>query len=64
MWMLARAIKTAGSAQRAAIKNGLAKVARQGFDGSEGKLTFNGNQLEVPGILVGWNGTQEFVVHQ
>lgn len=64
MWMLARAIKTAGSAQREAIKNGLAKVAKQGFDGSEGKLTFSGNQLEVPGTLVGWDGTQEIVVHQ
>ena len=62
-WMLARGIKAAGSAQRAAIAAGLAKVAKQGFGGAEGQLTFDGNQLVVPGILVGWNGTDEILEH-
>jgi branched-chain amino acid transport system substrate-binding protein len=62
-WMLARAIKEAGSAQRTAIQAGLAAVAKQGFGGAEGQLTFDGNQLQVPGILVGWNGTDEILEH-
>jgi branched-chain amino acid transport system substrate-binding protein len=62
-WMLARGIKAAGSAQRAAIAAGLATVAKQGFGGAEGQLTFDGNQLVVPGILVGWNGTDEILEH-
>ena len=62
-WMLARAIKEAGSAQRTAIQAGLAAVAKHGFGGAEGQLTFDGNQLQVPGTLVGWNGTDEILEH-
>jgi len=61
-WMIARAVKAAGSAQRDAIKTGLATVAGQGFDGAEGKLTFTSNDLKVSGILVGWNGSAEYLV--
>ena len=61
-WMIARAIKAAGSGNRQAIKNGLATVAATGFDGAEGRLKFSGNELVLPGVLVGWNGTKEFAV--
>lgn len=61
-WFLARAIKQAGSDDRAKIQQGLAQVARTGFDGAEGRLTFEGNDLRVPGALAGWDGTKEILV--
>ena len=40
MWFLARAIAEADSADRAAIIEGLAAIADEGFDGAEGSVTF------------------------
>jgi branched-chain amino acid transport system substrate-binding protein len=62
MWFLARGIKQANSADRAKIQAGLAAVAKQGFDGAMGKLTFDGNDVRVPGSLATWNGSAEGVV--
>ena len=62
MWFLARGIKAAGSADRTAIQGALAGVAKSGFDGAMGKLTFDGNDLRVTGVLATWNGTGETVV--
>lgn len=61
-WFLARGIKEAGSADRSKIQQGLAKVAAAGFEGAEGKLTFEGNDLRVQGVLAGWDGTKEILV--
>jgi branched-chain amino acid transport system substrate-binding protein len=61
-WWLARGIKNVGSADRVNIQKGLAAVAKQGFDGAMGKLTFEGNDLRVPGALVQWDGTKEILL--
>lgn len=58
-WLLARGIKAAGSADRSAIQAGLAKVTKAGFTGAMGAITFNGNDMRVPGVLAQWDGTQE-----
>ena len=36
VWLLARGIKEANSADRVAIREGIAKVAAEGFDGAQG----------------------------
>jgi branched-chain amino acid transport system substrate-binding protein len=61
-WWLARGIKNTGSADRTSIQKGLAAVAKTGFDGAMGKLTFEGNDLRVPGALVQWDGTKEILL--
>jgi branched-chain amino acid transport system substrate-binding protein len=61
-WWLARGIKSVGSAERVDIQKGVAAVAKQGFDGAMGKLTFEGNDLRVPGALVQWDGTKEILL--
>ena len=62
VWWIARAIKASGSATREGIKDGLKKVAAEGFEGVRGTLTFEGNDLRVPGVLVQWDGTKEVLV--
>lgn len=62
MWWLARAIKASGSASREGIKRGLQQVANEGFRGVMGELTFAGNDMRVPGVLVRWNGKSEELV--
>jgi len=61
-WFIARGLKAAGSADRTAVQKGLSTVAKQGFDGAEGTLTFDGTDLRVKGVLAQWNGTGETVV--
>ena len=62
MWFLARAIAEADSADRAAIKDGLAAIADEGFDGAQGAVTFEDGDARVPGVLVRWDGSKETVV--
>jgi branched-chain amino acid transport system substrate-binding protein len=62
MWFLARAIAEADSADRAAIKDGLAAIADEGFDGAQGHVTFEDGDARVPGVLVRWDGSKEVVV--
>jgi branched-chain amino acid transport system substrate-binding protein len=61
-WWLARAIKKQESADRADIQKGLAAVAKEGFEGAMGKLTFEGNDLRVKGVTVQWDGSKEVIV--
>jgi branched-chain amino acid transport system substrate-binding protein len=62
-WWLARAIKAAGGATPADIQAGLADIAKTGFTGVEGDLTFDGNDERIKSpIVVVWNGTSETVV--
>jgi branched-chain amino acid transport system substrate-binding protein len=61
MWFLARAIAEADSADRAAIKDGLAAIAEEGFDGAQGAVTFEDGDARVPGVLVRWDGSKEVV---
>lgn len=62
MWFLARGIAEADSTDRAAIQQGLATVAGEGFDGAQGEITFDGNDARVPGVLVRWDGSAEVPV--
>ncbi|HVW43939.1 MAG TPA: ABC transporter substrate-binding protein [Amycolatopsis sp.] len=59
VWLAARAIKQAGSADRAKILQGLQTVAQQGFDGALGKITFQNRQEVTPGVLVEIRGGAE-----
>lgn len=62
-WFLARAIKAAKSGSRSDIQAALQHLAKTGFDGAQGKLSFTSdNDLVVPGVLVKWNGTAEELV--
>lgn len=58
-WFIARAIKEAGSADREAIHKAMAVVAKKGFDGAMGKLTFEGTDLRVSGTMAQWTGSGE-----
>jgi branched-chain amino acid transport system substrate-binding protein len=62
LWWIARAIKASGSATREAIRQGLQYVAREGFEGAMGKLTFEGNDMRVRGTLVRWTGSAEVLL--
>lgn len=59
MWWLARAIKASGSATREGIQKGLAMVAQTTYDGAPGTVKFKGNNINVNGVLVQWDGTNE-----
>lgn len=62
MWWLARGIKASGDSSREGIQKGMAQVASEGFDGVMGALTFEGNDVRVPGLLVEWDGSEEHLV--
>ena len=64
-WFLAKSIKQAGSADRAAIKDAMAVVAKEKFDGALGTgLTWQDRDLQVPGVVVKWNGTGEDLLYE
>jgi branched-chain amino acid transport system substrate-binding protein len=64
-WFLAKSIKQAGSADRAAIKDAMAVVAKEKFDGALGTgLTWKDRDLQVPGVVVRWNGTGEDLLYE
>lgn len=62
VWWVARAIQASGDSSRQGIRDGLAQVAQEGFAGAMGELTFEGNDMRVPGVLVRWDGEQELIV--
>jgi branched-chain amino acid transport system substrate-binding protein len=58
-WWLARAIKAENSASRAGIQAGLIKIAEQGMVsalGAQMKFVNGGRDIQVPGVVVQWNG--------
>ena len=64
-WFLAKSIKQAGSADRPAIKDAMAVVAKEKFDGALGTgLTWQDRDLQVPGVVVRWNGTGEDLLYE
>jgi branched-chain amino acid transport system substrate-binding protein len=64
-WFLAKSIKQAGSAERAAIKDAMAVVAKEKFDGALGTgLTWKDRDLQVPGVMIKWNGTGEDLLYE
>lgn len=62
MWWLAHGIEASGDSSREGIRQGMQEVAEQGFEGVMGDLTFEGNDLRVPGVLVKWDGSDEHVI--
>lgn len=54
VWFAARAIKAAGTADRAAVRDGLEQVASEGFDGALGPIEFEGRDARVEGVLLEW----------
>ena len=62
VYWLARALERAGSVEPQAVQEGLAAVAEEGFTGTQGELTFEGNDLRVPGVLVQWDGSDEILL--
>jgi branched-chain amino acid transport system substrate-binding protein len=64
-WFLAKSIKQAGSADRAKIKDAMAVVAQQKFDGALGSgLIWKDRDLHVPGAVVRWNGEKEDLLYE
>jgi branched-chain amino acid transport system substrate-binding protein len=60
MWFLAKSLKAADSADRAALQDGMDKVAAEPFTGALGEnLVFKDRDLAVPGVVVRWDGTKE-----
>ena len=59
IWWIARGIKASGDSSREGIQKGLALVAKKGFHGAMGQLSFQGNDMRVPGVMVQWNGGKE-----
>jgi branched-chain amino acid transport system substrate-binding protein len=62
VWWIARAIKASGDSSREGIRDGLEKIGREGFTGAMGKITFEGNDMRVPGVLARWDGTKETII--
>jgi branched-chain amino acid transport system substrate-binding protein len=63
-WFLARAIKEAGSADRAAIKDGMAAIAKEPFTGALGEdLEWKDQTIQVGGAAVEWDGTTDKLLY-
>jgi len=63
-WFLARAIKEAGSAERADIAEGMAAVAAEPFTGALGEdLEWKDRTIQVPGAAVEWTGTESKLLY-
>ena len=61
---LARAIKEAGSAERADIIEGMAAVAEEPWTGALGEdLTWEDNTIQVAGAAVEWTGTESKLLY-
>lgn len=57
MWLV-KALTTENCATREAIRDGLIKVANEGFEGAQGTLTFaDGHDARTVATLVQWDGT-------
>lgn len=59
MWWIARAIKESDDSSREGIRDGLEKVAAEGYTGAMGVVTFDGNDARIPGTLVRWDAGAE-----
>jgi branched-chain amino acid transport system substrate-binding protein len=59
VWFAARALKLADSANRSKVLAALQSVAKTGFEGAVGKVTFKNRIEQVPGVLVEWENGKE-----
>lgn len=62
VWWIARGIEASGDSSREGIQKGLDQVAKDGFTGAMGDLSFEGRDMRVEGVLVEWDGSREVVV--
>jgi branched-chain amino acid transport system substrate-binding protein len=62
VWWVAHAIRASGDSSREGIRDGLERIAAKGFTGAMGDVTFEGNDMRVPGVLVRWDGEREVIV--
>jgi branched-chain amino acid transport system substrate-binding protein len=62
MWLFARGLKQAGSADRDKVRAGIEKVTQQGFDGAQGPLKFENRDIRAPGVLIEITGGKETVI--
>jgi branched-chain amino acid transport system substrate-binding protein len=56
VWFAARAIKAAGTADREKVRAAMEALTKKGFDGAVGRITFDGHDARVAGILNLWSG--------
>jgi branched-chain amino acid transport system substrate-binding protein len=59
VWFAARALKLADSTNRSKVLAALQSVAKTGFEGAVGKVTFENRIEQVPGVLVEWENGKE-----
>ena len=64
-WFLARALKEAGSADRESIKDALATVAADSYDGALGEgVTFEDQTVVVPGVVIEYSTAGEELLYE
>lgn len=62
VYLIANAIKAACSTDREAVRAEIAAQTSTGFTGAMGNLSFEGNDLRLPGKIVMWDGEAEVLV--
>ena len=62
IWWIARGIKASNDSSREGVREGLTEVAGNGFAGAMGDITFDGNDMRVPGVVVKWQDGKENVL--
>lgn len=64
VYAVANAIKTACSVEPQAVRDALAEITAAGYSGAMGDVTFEGQDIRVPGILVQWDGEKEVLISE
>ena len=64
-WFLARALKESGSADRESIKDALATVGAESYDGALGEgVTFDEQTVVVPGVVIEYSTAGEELLYE
>ncbi|MTD13415.1 ABC transporter substrate-binding protein [Nakamurella sp. YIM 132087] len=64
MWMFAKALKAANSADRQAIENAILELEKTPWSGVLGSdIPWVDHSLEIPGLVVKWNGTSDEILY-
>ena len=62
VYAVADAIKEACSVDPQEVRDALASITEAGYSGVMGDVTFENQDIRVPGILVQWNGEEELLI--
>ncbi len=62
VWAVARALKASDCSTRECVKDGLAKVAAEGYEGALGDVTFEDRNAIGPGVILEDKGGEEIFV--